>query len=166
MPLHPTKTCLDCGKPVTHYAKRCHSCANRISSARPRKGPIESRYTVDPDTGCWNWTGGKTTPGYGRIGRDQYAHRFFYEQAVGPIPPGLVIDHLCRNPSCVNPQHLEPVTQQTNTRRGAHAKLTEAQAREIKQLRGIETQISLATRFGVSRGAIQGIHNGRNWKDI
>lgn len=78
------------------------------------------------DGECWNWLGSKNSLGYGRFyvgsinGRSilQPAHRFSYEEAVGPIPAGLVIDHLCRNHSCVNPNHLEPVTQRENLTRG------------------------------------------------
>lgn len=67
--------------------------------------------------------GGKSALGYGFIwskphGRSLQAHRVSWEIANGPIPEGLVIDHLCRNPSCVNPEHLEPVTVAENTRRG------------------------------------------------
>jgi HNH endonuclease len=47
------------------------------------------------------------------------AHAFSYEIAHGPVPPGLVLDHLCRHPACVNPDHLEPVTQRENILRGA-----------------------------------------------
>ena len=74
--------------------------------------------------GCWIWTAGKTG-GYGRFwdGRKQnYAHRFAYELLVGPVPPGLVIDHLCCVTACVNPLHLEPVTSGENIRRGFAAK--------------------------------------------
>lgn len=70
--------------------------------------------------GCWVWQG-QTEKGYGRFyidGGSVRAHRWAYQRAVGPIPEGLVLDHLCRNPSCVNPFHLEAVTQAVNTLRG------------------------------------------------
>lgn len=70
---------------------------------------------------CWRWLGSKTGPGYGTFYRDHKrnfnAHRFSYELVHGPIPEGLHIDHLCRNPWCVNPAHLEPVTPWENTMR-------------------------------------------------
>jgi len=71
--------------------------------------------------GCWLWTACKNRDGYGifqMAGRPQKAHRVSYEMHVGPIPEGLQLDHLCRNRGCVNPDHLEPVTTQENTRRG------------------------------------------------
>ena len=70
---------------------------------------------------CWLWTAGKAPNGYGKCwldGRTVGAHRAIYELLVGPIPEGLVIDHLCRVRHCVNPDHLEPVTQQENLLRG------------------------------------------------
>lgn len=70
--------------------------------------------------GCWEWLGHKAN-GYGRFSvndREVQAHRLVYELFVGQIPEGLQIDHLCRNPGCVNPKHLEPVTQEENILRG------------------------------------------------
>lgn len=77
-------------------------------------------YIPEPNTGCWFWLGAIAS-GYGHVryqGRDQGAHRVFYELLRGPIPEGLTIDHLCRQPSCVNPDHLEPVTMRENVIRG------------------------------------------------
>lgn len=71
--------------------------------------------------GCWAWTAGSTTEGYGRLwvdGRFVYPHRFSYEHFIGPIPDGHDIDHLCRNHACVRPDHLEPVTRRENLLRG------------------------------------------------
>lgn len=71
---------------------------------------------------CWLWTGPFKPEGYGKfaVGRKrQYqAHRFAYEDMVGEIPPGLQLDHLCRVRACVNPWHLEPVTNRVNSIRG------------------------------------------------
>lgn len=74
---------------------------------------------------CWLWTGSRTTKGYGHLlvdGRFTQAHRLAYELEVGPIASGLVIDHLCRVRHCVNPAHLEPVTNRENLRRGIAAR--------------------------------------------
>jgi hypothetical protein len=81
-----------------------------------------------PATGtCWLWGGARNWNGYGHFGisdgHTQLAHRFAYEFFVGPIPMGLQLDHLCRARHCVNPDHLEPVTNRENARRGAHGLL-------------------------------------------
>lgn len=75
---------------------------------------------VDKTDGCWIWMGfanpyGTFTPHRG--GKQIQAHRFTYEMTFGLIPPGLQIDHLCREPLCVRPDHLEAVTPQENNRR-------------------------------------------------
>lgn len=89
-----------------------------VRNHQHRKSAV--RYVLDDVTGCWVWQGAMTHQGYGHImigGRLHKAHRVYYEQANGSIPAGLTIDHLCRNPSCVNPGHMEPVTLAENVRR-------------------------------------------------
>lgn len=88
--------------------------------ARPRV-TFQERFwskVTKTDT-CWLWAAASERNGYGAIrepgtGRMLYAHRLAYEWLVGPIPEGLHIDHLCNVRRCVNPSHLEAVTQQEN----------------------------------------------------
>lgn len=77
--------------------------------------------TRTTSTDCWPWLGHCDSKGYGKIsvkGRCRPVHRIAYELAIGPVPPGLVLDHTCRNPACCNPAHLDPVTNAENVRRG------------------------------------------------
>jgi len=70
---------------------------------------------------CWEWIGAKQSGGYGSFGiycEMKLAHRLSYEHWIGKIPEGLQIDHLCRVRHCVNPDHLEPVTNKENVIRG------------------------------------------------
>lgn len=97
------------------------------------------RVDKNGDGGCWLWTGAKTSNGYGYLNTDggrRLAHRFSYESLVGPIPAGLQLDHLCRVRHCVNPTHLEPVTQRENVLRGEG--LSAANARKTHCSRGHE----------------------------
>lgn len=100
--------------------------------------PLGERFYAKVDKGgqCWLWTGAINGHGYGHIkiaGRMQYAHRVAYELEVGPIPDGLVLDHLCRNRSCVNPDHLEPVPHRANVLRGEGATASHARQESCKR---------------------------------
>lgn len=66
--------------------------------------------------GCELWSGKKTRDGYGLTG-SRLAHRAAWERAIGPLLPGIVLDHLCRRRSCIALHHLEPVKQSENERR-------------------------------------------------
>ena len=97
-----------------------------ISHMPPRTRPPLDRFVEkfrqDPATGCWIWTAYvDPVVGYGTFLMPRgttRAHRAAYELFIGAIPAGLTIDHLCRNKVCVNPAHLEAVTQRVNTNRG------------------------------------------------
>lgn len=89
---------------------------------------METRFwsKVDASASCWVWIAASAGKGYGKYttkidGRwtYPYAHRYAWESLVGPIPEGMILDHLCKNRKCVNPDHLEVVTYQDNNLRGA-----------------------------------------------
>jgi len=70
---------------------------------------------------CMIWTGQRNHDGYGLAyweGRERLAHRVSYELTFGPVPPGLELDHTCRNRACVRPDHLDAVTHRVNVIRG------------------------------------------------
>ncbi|WP_437031506.1 HNH endonuclease signature motif containing protein [Streptomyces sp. enrichment culture] len=90
--------------------------------------------TVSQDGDCWLWTG-QSTHGYGTFGLGQRklrAHRWIYEQMRTEIPPGLHLDHLCRKSLCVNPWHLEPVTNRVNVLRGSSPLARQAAQKSCK----------------------------------
>lgn len=101
---------------------RAQALEDRFWPKVDRNGQIPA---YRPDLGpCWQWVAMLDKAGYGRVrsgggrnGESIYAHRVSYQLLIGQIPDGLVLDHLCRNRGCVNPTHLEPVTQGENTRR-------------------------------------------------
>lgn len=105
----------------------CNACAC-AKRARHLTARLTDKVDYDPQSGCWNWTAGRDKRGYARLtidGRSRLAHRLSYEEFMGPVPEGLELDHLCRNPRCINPEHLEPVTHAENMRRAAEADRTD-----------------------------------------
>lgn len=129
----------------------------------PRFNPHE--YDVDPETGCWLWAKQLVGGRYGRKwvgGRGILAHVWYYEQAKGPIPEGLEIDHLCRVKQCCNPDHLEAVTRTVNRHRRAH--FTEEQVRATR--RAGMTATETAAALGISVTAASWIVRRMTWKGI
>lgn len=124
------------------------------------------RWAVPIKGGCIEWDGAKDARGYGFIKRSEVqhrAHRFTYELVNGPIQNDRVIDHLCRNTSCVNPQHLEAVTVAENTRRGDSAGVTPHQARIVRECVGALRQSDFAALLGVTQTTIHRIQSGETW---
>jgi hypothetical protein len=100
---------------------------------------FSKKFMPEPNSGCWLWAGAIWQNGYGAFylrGKNQTAHRAAYEIRHGKPIDGLEIDHLCRNRCCVNPDHLEMVSTQTNTLRGIGA--TAVNKRKIHCSRGHE----------------------------
>jgi hypothetical protein len=96
---------------------------------------LEAKTERITETGCWLWMGNTTRFGYGMIHRGGgkhivLAHRASYEVHKGPIPEGKQLDHLCRVRCCINPAHLEPVTNRENARRGLTGKINHRNARK------------------------------------
>lgn len=130
----------------------CGERTNLMPANRPNEGWVKGepfrflrghhvklRYPVpqyvEDENGCWVWQRVRDRHGYGRThresGKTALAHRVYYERLVGPIPDGLQLDHLCRNHACVNPEHLEPVTNRENVIRGIEARKREKAAQVV-----------------------------------
>lgn len=132
------------------------------------KERLLKRIEIDKESGCWMWQGAPRN-GYGQIkhgGKTRYTHRMAYALFVGDIPESLHLDHLCRVKLCCNPDHLQPVTNAENIRRGMSTKLTWDEAREIRRLcaDGL-SQRKIATKFGVSRRLIRLIAQNERWAE-
>lgn len=125
------------------------------------------RHRVDEKTGCWLWEGATNPDGYGMVWSSERskaigAHRAYYMRYIGPIPNDYQLDHLCRTPLCVNPDHLEPVTQAENVRRGATPKLSEKAAAFIRL--SPASAPTLAQKYGVTESAIYQVRRGEIWR--
>lgn len=92
------------------------------------EGRFHLKYIITNE--CWLWRASKLESGYGLFtdesGKTVTAHRWSYQHFKGVIPQGLIIDHICRNPSCVNPKHLQAITQSNNIKRSLLVKARSA----------------------------------------
>jgi HNH endonuclease len=119
------KSCLVCGEKFPFTTKKPHqkfcspACALRFRGTLPER--LESKFTADSNSRCWLWQACCDRSGYGIIkadGKARKAHAVIYELCVGPVPEGMELDHLCHNPQCVNPDHLDPAPKRINILRG------------------------------------------------
>lgn len=133
--------------------------------SRPPKSVAE--YAVEDrgyTTPCWVWQRATGKLGYGngyRGGKQRNMHRWYYEQAKGAIPPGLQLDHLCRVRPCVNPDHLEPVTNRENCHRGSKLRLTTAQVAAIRAEPSDRMNKQIAADYGVSASYVGQLRLGK-----
>jgi HNH endonuclease len=135
------KTCRFCGKDFEYNPKRgkglycSRPCWRRDNRGDTTYRPVMERFfeMVEKTSTCWNWIGTKGVEGYGRFtlprtfakthplyanrSRFTLAHRFLFQEVNGRIADEMTLDHLCRNRACVNPQHLEVVSQKENLHR-------------------------------------------------
>jgi hypothetical protein len=126
-----------------------------------------ARCYVVEDSGCWRWTKGLTSVGYGHFSiRSVYyqAHLLLYILHVGPLPEGLEPDHLCRNRWCVNPADIEFVTHAVNVQRGIRSVLSPEQVEAIRLARRSGAGVrALARQYGVNHATVSRIVNGLIW---
>lgn len=119
--------------------------------------PLPERFweKVDKTDGCWLWTGYTNARGYGQFytgaGKKLSAHIVAYLITGGIVPPGLELDHLCRNPSCVNPAHLEPVTHRENMLRGHNVASRAASATHCPRGHAYNAENTVYTKRGHRR---------------
>lgn len=143
-----------------------------VNTNPTRRKSLEACYVVDTH-GCWIWMAQLDRKGYPiawnpEDATDRRAHRMIYEERVGPIPAGMQLDHLCRVRRCVNPEHMQPVTNAENQQRGAKAKVTADQVREMRALYadGLMTQEQLAANYGLHVETVRGILKRKSWANV
>ncbi len=121
-------------------------------------------------TPCWIWQWAHHPAGYGvmRInGKNRQVHCIEYEKVHGPIPKGMYIDHLCRVPACINPDHLEMVTNAENVRRGLRASVTREDVFRLFELRKTgRTWKDIAVELGMTYDNARAIACGKRWGDV
>jgi hypothetical protein len=164
--------CPKCGaKPGDHCAKRCTT--DELGRIHVQRTRLLIPFHEEPgplDSPCWVCELAVNNKGYARIrryGREWLAHRWMWKELRGPIPEGLVIDHLCRVTRCINPEHLEPVDFDENVHRGRGTIVTREQAIEIRRLRHLGlTYQQCGDQVGVSGANARSVIRGRSWRNL
>lgn len=147
---------------------------------KPNRARFAGKYKINPETGCWEWTAGRISGGYGEfwVGTANHlAHRVSWYIYRGDIPENILVCHHCDNPACVNPDHLFLGTDADNSRdmtekgrsmvgeKHPGAKLTKKKVLKIRSLyaTGDYTQRELAKMFDIAQSVISGIIHKRGW---
>ena len=169
---------------TTTHTRRTHTMTNYKRKWHSHLDHFMDQVTMDPATGCWNWTGGLLY-GYGIFGfwvhgknysKRVRAHRWIHEHTHNKtLPKHIMVCHTCDNRKCVNPAHLFEGTAHDNTQdmicKGRHGygtsgpKLTQSQVKEIRTTAGI-TQRQLAKDYNVTPGTISEIVRRVTWKHV
>ncbi len=172
-----------CGKPIKIKGPGlCGTCYGRqwrsntlVRTAAKKSETIKQRlyqrFDLDPNSGCWLWTGTITQPGkYGELWYKNKKHRVHvlsYQLHIGTVPKGLFVLHKCDVPYCVNPNHLFVGTNTDNmldcAKKGriASRKLTEKQVIAIRNMS--DTTSRIATSFGICGSTVRSIKTRRTW---
>ncbi len=139
-------------------------------------GCIESHLKPDDRGYCWKQVGSRADGTRRKRGH----HVVAYEEAYGPVPEGLEVDHICFNRACINPDHLEAVTREENIRRSwragrrSHAgtqnpkaRMNEVAVRVIRHLHAAgRRQVDIAEAHGISQRQVSSIVRRESWKDV
>jgi len=144
---------------------------------------FKDKYSIDEDTGCWDWTGYVNDNGYGKFyinGKPQRAHRVSHELYNGEIPEGMCVCHKCDNRKCVNPEHLFIGTQSDNMKDASNkgrvvlpmlngedcgsSKLIKSQVMDI--FKSPLSHGKLASKHSVSKATVWKIKTGQTWSHV
>lgn len=151
--------------------------------------PVEQRFWSKVDirskNECWNWIGGKNSPGYGRFRlprqrKSENAHKFIYEWLFGKVPKGMCVCHTCNNRACVNPRHLycgtpsdnmkdrvKDGTQSGGANKGEKHHMNKFSKDTIDRVKTMllegHSGKEISDKFGISRTHISRIKKGKNW---
>lgn len=179
--------CIHCGnvffrkQKANRSNKFCHISCCRAHHTAPAMDRFMDKVIPEPMSGCWLWIGDANGLGYGwfkiSLNKKVKAHRAAWMLFRGENPGSLGVLHKCDTPPCVNLDHLFLGTQKDNVRDGvkkgrwirgsrvAGSVLKERQIPEIRELiKAGMTHAKIGEQFGVGRGAISRIAQGKNWR--